>query len=46
MGKQPDQQTFTLDPRRVVRVLRHEEASHGPETGKFYLEPAVEGEPI
>lgn len=32
--------------RRGIRVHRHEEAPRGLETFKFYLEPAVEGEPI
>jgi hypothetical protein len=31
--------------RRVIRVHLHDEAPHGLETFKFYLEPAVEGEP-
>jgi hypothetical protein len=38
MGKQLDQQ-------RIIRVHLHDEAPHGLETFKSYLEPAVEGEP-
>jgi hypothetical protein len=39
-----DQQGIPEAMRRVMRVHLHDEAPHGLETFKFYLEPALEGE--
>jgi glucose-6-phosphate isomerase len=40
-----DLESLRRHGRRVMRVHLHDEASHGLETFKFYLEPALEGEP-